>query len=214
MTSRGVPVSDETPLAPVAIAASAEGRLARPNVKACARQMPTPEVTAETDESGVVCLRPTTAENPGAWRAAFLAVFGTDDANVAEQLYQQLLALLRPDPSKPLCAPTANLALSLLRGLAPQDEIEALLCIQMLGCHLGAIATMQRALRADQPMHAQHAYYALAGKLMRTFTQQLDALNRVRGKSTAQKVVVERVTIETGAQAAVGAITGAGGTTE
>jgi hypothetical protein len=125
-----------------------------PRRHAAASRSQAPQVTTETDEGGVTHLRPSTTKDPDEWRAAFLAVFSTDDASVAEYLYQQLLALLRPDPSEPLCARTANLALSLLQALAPQNEVEALLCIQLLGCHLGAVATMQRALRADQPMQA------------------------------------------------------------
>jgi hypothetical protein len=204
MADRQTSSTNQTRVAATTVTPSDADKPTRRNTAASRSQAP--QVTTEIDEGGVAHLGPSTTD-PGAWRAAFLAVFGTDDASVAEHLYQQLLALLRPDPNEPLCARTANLALSLLQGLAPQNEVEALLSIQLLGCHLGAVATMQRALRADQPMHAQQTYCALAGKLMRTFTQQLDALTRMRGKATVQRVVVERVTVETGAQAVVGAVT-------
>jgi hypothetical protein len=45
---------------------------------------------------------------------------------------------------------------------------------------------------------------------MRTFTGQVEALNRGRGKGIIQRVVVERVNVEPGGQAVVGAVTTTG----
>jgi hypothetical protein len=49
-------------------------------------------------------------------------------------------------------------------------------------------------------------YGNLAAKLFRTFTMQVDALARKRGQIRQQTVRVERVTVEAGGQALVGAV--------
>src|SRR5215211_8487249 len=50
-----------------------------------------------------------------------------------------------------------------------------------------------------------------AGKLSRTYAALLDALDRHRGKGQPQVVRVERVTVEAGGQAIVGAVSQGGG---
>jgi hypothetical protein len=46
---------------------------------------------------------------------------------------------------------------------------------------------------------------------MRTYSQLLEALNHARGKGVTQRVIVERVTVQAGGQAVVGAVGGNGG---
>ena len=46
-----------------------------------------------------------------------------------------------------------------------------------------------------------------ATRLMRIFTEQLDAMAKLKGKSGHQKVTVEHVHVHKGAQAIVGAVT-------
>ncbi len=50
-----------------------------------------------------------------------------------------------------------------------------------------------------------------ATKLLRTFTAQVETLNRYRGKTTEQHVTVEHVNVHQGGQAIVGAVTGGPG---
>ena len=66
----------------------------------------------------------------------------------------------------------------------------------------------QKSPVSDDRRHSQlrATYGALAAKLMRTFTMQLDALGRLRGQATKQVVQVEHVNVQAGGQAVVGAV--------
>ena len=144
------------------------------------------------------------------FRAAFLTAFGTTELVIAETLFEQLLNVLHADPATPLDSATANLVLALLHRIAPRDELEAMLACQMIAAHMATMDATRRALHVEQSAAGRAAYLSLARKLMRLFTEQMDALNRHRGKGTTQKIVIERVVVERGAQAVVGAVANAG----
>ena len=78
------------------------------------------------------------------FRAQFLAAFGTTELAVAEALYQQLLNSLCP--GKMLDTGTANLALALMHSIAPRDEIETMVAMQMIITHAGAMDASRRGL--------------------------------------------------------------------
>ena len=62
----------------------------------------------------------------------------------------------------------------------------------------------------EQYFDARVNYMNLANKFMRTFTSQIEALNKHRGKGQ-QKVIVEHVHVNAGGQAIVGNVTKTGG---
>ncbi|PWK56874.1 hypothetical protein C8D95_103106 [Silicimonas algicola] len=101
-------------------------------------------------------------------------------------------------------------ALEQYESLAPRDGIEGMLAAQMIGTHAAALECLRRAAHsrerfADREQNLKHAQ-----KLMALYTQQVAALNKHRGKGQ-QKVTVEHVHIEAGAQAIVGNVdSGAG----
>ncbi|MCD2324985.1 hypothetical protein LQ953_13255 [Sphingomonas sp. IC-56] len=95
-----------------------------------------------------------------------------------------------------------NAALAMLGAINPQDELEGALATQMVGCHSLSMAMLCRAKSTDRTDHLQ-LYGNLAVKLQRTFTAQVEALARLRGKGQ-QTVRVEHVTVHPGAQAIVG----------
>lgn len=99
-------------------------------------------------------------------------------------------------------AESINAALALMEAVAPQDELEGALAVQMASNHA---LTMEMLCRAKSTGDVdQLAMYAnLAVKLQRTFTAQIEALARMRGKGQ-QTVRVEHVTVQAGAQAIVG----------
>ena len=139
-----------------------------------------------------------------AFRAQFLAAFGTTELAVAEALYQQLLNSLCP--GKMLDTGTANVALALMHSIAPRDEIETMVAMQMIITHTATMDASRRALHVEQTAVGRAAYLGLSRKLMTLFTAQMDALNRHRGKGTTQTIVIERVYVAPGAQAVVGAV--------
>ncbi len=140
------------------------------------------------------------------FRTRFLAAFGTTEHSIAEMLFQEILNVLRTDPTKPFDAAAANLVLALLHRIGPKDELEAMLVCQMITAHLAVMDASRRALHVEQTPGGRQAYLSLARKLMTLFTAQMDALNRHRGKATVQKVVVEKVLVAPGGQAVVGAV--------
>lgn len=65
---------------------------------------------------------------------------------------------------------------------------------------------LRRATHADR-VDFMNTYGNLSAKLLRMFTAQLEALGRLQGNATQQTVRVEHVTVESGGQAVLGAVT-------
>jgi len=95
-----------------------------------------------------------------------------------------------------------NAGLALIAAIEPENELEAALAIQMAGAHALAAEMLSRAKQTDRTDHLQ-LYGSLAIKLQRTFTAQVEALARLRGKGQ-QSIRVEYVSVQPGAQAIVG----------
>jgi len=96
-------------------------------------------------------------------------------------------------------------ALNGMMGVAPKDEVEGMLAAQMVATHFATMRTMS-SLRNSETIPQQDSNGNLATKLMRTFTAQMEALNRYRGKGQ-QKMTVEHVHVHAGGQAIVGNVT-------
>jgi hypothetical protein len=134
--------------------------------------------------------------------------FGPVSDAVKSLLTTQLVNVLRTDQStRDVDIGVVNQALDLMVAIGPKDGVEAMLAVQMVAAHQAAMTTARLALRDDQIPSGRQLYLSLSGKLMRTFTGQVEALNRGRGKGIIQRVVVERVNVEPGGQAVVGAVT-------
>ena len=129
--------------------------------------------------------------------------FGTASAGFVNQSLGQLEWATR-DRGGDRCgsATEVNAALAMLGAIGPQDELEAALGMQMAGCHALTMEMLGRAKVADRIDHIE-LYGNMAVKLQRTFTGQVEALARLRGKGQ-QTVRVEHVTVQPGAQAIVG----------
>jgi hypothetical protein len=97
-----------------------------------------------------------------------------------------------------------NGALAMLHELKPRDEMEAMLIAQMVATH-SEIATRTRSLRYSETIPQLEANGTVLTKLQRTFTAQLEALQRYRGKAQ-QQVRVEHVHVHEGGQAIVGTV--------
>lgn len=94
--------------------------------------------------------------------------------------------------------------LSVVDGIEPRDEVEAMLAVQMAAVHL-ATMTFARRLAHVENLPQQEGAERAFNKLARTFTTQIEALKRYRSDGK-QTVRVERVTVEAGGQAVVGAV--------
>jgi hypothetical protein len=102
-------------------------------------------------------------------------------------------------------------ATAALSGIAPRNTKEGMLAAQMLASHNVAMDQLRRAQLPGQPLEVAQFRMNSALRLMRLFIDQTETLARLQGSLVQQKVVVERVNIEAGGQAIVGAL--GGGTT-
>lgn len=98
----------------------------------------------------------------------------------------------------------SNFLLSVVRGVQPRDELEAMLAVQMGAIHQ-ATMMMARRLNHVENITQQDAAERALNKLARTYATQMEALKRYRTRGQ-QKVTVEHVTVNQGGQAIVGAV--------
>jgi hypothetical protein len=98
--------------------------------------------------------------------------------------------------------PDLNFALSIIKNIKPNDQLETMLAAQMAVTHLATMMFASRlagANNVEQSESAERAY----NKLARTFVAQMEALKRYR-TGAEQKVTVQHVSVNSGAQAIVG----------
>ena len=90
-----------------------------------------------------------------------------------------------------------NFMLSVIKGIEPRDQLEAMLAAQMAAVH---VATMDFA-RDLAPVNT-----SAFNKLTRTFAMQMEAFKRYRS-GAEQKVTLQHVSVAEGGQAVVGNVT-------
>ena len=86
-----------------------------------------------------------------------------------------------------------NFVLSVVKGIEPRDQVEAMLAMQMAVIH-NATMTFGRRLNHVETVQQQDSAERALNKLARTFTMQMEGLKRYR-TSGQQKVTVEHVTV-------------------
>jgi len=102
-----------------------------------------------------------------------------------------------------------NFMLSVIKGVEPTDQLETMLAAQMAAVHM-AMMTFARRLAHVENIPQQDSAERAFNKLARTFTAQMEALTRYRGKGQ-QKMTVEHVHVHQGGQAIVGNVNQEGG---
>ena len=85
-----------------------------------------------------------------------------------------------------------------MKGLAPKDELEAMMGVQLLAAHSAAMECYRRAMLDQQTTESRVANLAQANKLSRTYATLIEALNRHHGEGGQQKVTVEHVHVYEG----------------
>lgn len=163
-----------------------------------------PFLTLEEGDDGAPLMSPahTDEEGHSAW---LLSTLGTTSTSfLTQQLHSLEVATAGTAAGDQPNVPGLNAALALISAIDPQDELEGALATQMVGCHALSMAMLCRAKSTSRTDQLQ-LYGNLAVKLQRTFTAQIEALGRMRGKGQ-QTVRVEHVTVHSGAQAIVGDI--------
>ncbi len=95
-----------------------------------------------------------------------------------------------------------------ISDIKPKDTIEAMLAAQMLAIHNATMKNLTRAngllsSRSYKEIELGAKAFNVANKLARTYTMQMEALQRYRGKGQ-QKMVIEHVNVNSGGQAIIG----------
>ena len=98
-----------------------------------------------------------------------------------------------------------NFLLSVVKGVKPRDELEAMLAAQMAAIHTATMTFARRLAHVENLPQQDSAERAL-NKLSRTYAMQMEALKRYR-TGGEQKVTVQHVTVGEGGQAIVGNVT-------
>jgi hypothetical protein len=104
-----------------------------------------------------------------------------------------------------------NFMLSVVKGIKPKDQLEAMLAAQMAAIHT-ATMTFARRLANVETIEQQDSAERALNKLARTFAMQMEALKRYR-TGGEQKVTVHHVSVNEGGQAIVGNVNQAAGGT-
>jgi hypothetical protein len=98
-----------------------------------------------------------------------------------------------------------NFMLSVVKGVKPRDQVEAMLAAQMAVVHTAAMNSALQLARASTVVQQDFAERAI-NKLTRTFATQTEALKRYRSGGEPN-VTVQNVSVSDGGQAIVGNVT-------
>ncbi len=128
---------------------------------------------------------------------------GTADLDFLSGLLSQLTNA--GAPGREASEGALNFMLSLVKGVKPRDEVEAMLAAQMAAVHM-AMMTFARRLGHVETIQQQDSAERAFNKLARTFATQMEALKRYR-TGGEQKVTVQHVSVSEGGQAIVGNVT-------
>lgn len=138
-------------------------------------------------------------------RADMCQLAGIKSKDLAERISSQV-ALLQVLEASSAPVERLGIAWQTLGELQPENATQALLAVQMIGVHHAAVSFLYRATLQGQTFDGADANVLRATRLMRLFTEQLEAMAKLKGKTGQQKVIVEHVHVHQGGQAIVGAV--------
>ncbi|MAC88542.1 MULTISPECIES: hypothetical protein [Maricaulis] len=198
-----VPVDDEK--RPVTKAEAAkESNALKVSQRICSerdRRLTPPKLKALEGAGGL-----TNNTGDGCDHIRLLDTFAVTNLAAAELLMRTLLESEDRSVARGDLVPTNGL-LALIHALEPKDAAESMLCCQMVLTHMQIMECQRRANIDGQTFEGRDVNLRHAERFTRIYTQQLDALNKHRGKGQ-QKVTVEHVTVNKGGQAIVGNVEG------
>ena len=100
-----------------------------------------------------------------------------------------------------------NFMLSIIKGIEPRDQLEAMLAAQMAAVHVATMTSARSLILAQAegwvPVNSAES---VVSKLTRTFAMQMEALRRYRS-GAEQKVTLQQVSVAEGGQAIIGNVT-------
>jgi hypothetical protein len=127
---------------------------------------------------------------------------GTVDQDFFNGLVNQLVAVSTDTEAGKISEGRLNFMLSVIKGVKPRDQVEAMLAAQMAAVHLASMSLAQQLVNVQSIDHQDSAERAF-NKLTRTFATQMEALKRYRIRAE-QSVTIQNVSVQSGGQAVVG----------
>lgn len=140
-----------------------------------------------------------TETDPIEYALSLFETTGAENPNTALHLVEQLRSVL---PNK-LDASGLNAATDLMSSIQPKDAMEGMLAAQMVACHTMAMTFAQRATALNQPDKAIESNLNRSSKMMRLFSQHMEALHKIRHKGQ-QTIQVQHIHLDGVQQAIVG----------
>jgi len=136
------------------------------------------------------------------WWRRLKKAFGTTSSDFVNASLLQLQAAANL-PSGGISEVGMNAALALIEGVAPKNEIEGALAIQMACSHSAALSVLARFRGGGGSEGRVVALATAAARLQRAFSVQVETLRRLRHGGN-QYVRVEHVNVNEGGQAVIG----------
>jgi hypothetical protein len=135
-----------------------------------------------------------------------MEALGTADPDFLNGLVGQLAGAGTRTPGAD--ARELNFMLAMVRGVEPNDQVEAMLAAQMAAVHSATMTYARRLNHVETSMQQDSAERAL-NRCARTFATQVETLKRYR-TGGEQKVTVQHVSVTDNAQAIVGNVSTGG----
>jgi hypothetical protein len=130
----------------------------------------------------------------------FMNALGSADYAFADGIKRQLANA--SSNGKETIEGDLNFLVSVIKGIEPRDQLEAMLAAQMAVIHVASM-TFARRLANVENIHQQDSAERAFNKLVRTFAVQMEALKRYRAGGE-QKVPIENISAAEGGQAGGG----------
>ena len=162
---------------------------------------PPPLKIAVKTQGNRSALGPPHTDSDGHW-AMVLQAMGTSSTHFAEAMLTGLANISRPQGEAAPNQALMNALLAILHGAQPDNEVEAMLLVQMACAHELAMTTTRVTGQATS-LEKIDVMGGLSIRFMRLFALQAETLAKLR-RGGEQRVKVEHVHVHPGAQAIVG----------
>ncbi len=128
--------------------------------------------------------------------------FGTDNEDFVTQMMTQLGNIV-PSVGAQTVASHLNSLMPILADIHPRNSLEGAIAVKIVAIHVTALEMMRKAMLPDQFFDATGVYLNRANRLIKTFTELLDALHKIRGRNHHQQGMIGHMTMESGSQAII-----------
>lgn len=142
-------------------------------------------------------------------------VYGSNDKYSSDDIYKLLLGTPGNESFNKLLSQalesfraecpneSMNILLQFLQSISPNDALEGMLAVQMITAHNMSLEMASRTMHPENTHEVISENIKRAEKLMKTFSTQMETLQKYRKKGQ-QTIQVQHVNVENGGQAIVG----------